>query len=76
MARLMVHAPFLVPFPERAAFLTFYLIAQQPNVYAGFFDQLIVHREHVFADAFVRFRGKADSDAMFNVRFADENDQL
>ncbi|CCW68002.1 unnamed protein product [Phytomonas sp. Hart1] len=73
---LLLHAPFLVSFSERAELLTVLLLSQQLDRFPMMGTTFVVRRGHVFMDAFDRFRGCPESPAMYMVRFANDHNEL
>lgn len=74
--KLLLHAPFLVPFSTRAALLCSLLLMNEQHRWTPPQAILTVHRGRVFVDAFDLFHDDPASGNMHHVRFVEEGGEL
>jgi ubiquitin-protein ligase E3 C len=74
--KLLVHTPFLLPFPARALLLSA-LLARQNEQWTPPSDRpAVVHRGRTFVDAYDLFHNNPMSSDMYNIRFVSEDGAL
>ncbi|KAF5226722.1 hypothetical protein ECC02_000223 [Trypanosoma cruzi] len=73
IVRLLQNAPFTIPFNVRASVFSALILSCEQNMLFYSQQPFLVHRGHVFIDAFDRFANVPDSPDMFSVRFRDTN---
>lgn len=68
--KLLMRAPYTIPFAERAALLTSFLLNEEPVRAPGGRADILVRRGRVFADGYTKFHADPISTDLFFVRFA------
>ena len=71
--RLLVHTPFLLPFPARALLLSALLASQEERWTPPSDRPAVVHRGRVFVDAYDLFHDNPMSSNVYNIRFVSED---
>lgn len=71
--RLLVHTPFLLPFPARALLLSALLASQDERWTPPSDRPAVVHRGRIFSDAYDLFHDNPMSSNVYNIRFVSED---
>ncbi|KPI90433.1 putative Ubiquitin-protein ligase [Leptomonas seymouri] len=74
--KLLLHAPFLLPFSARALLLSALLASQEDQWVPPADRPAVVHRGRVFVDAFDLFHTNPMSSNVYNIRFVSEDGTL